>query len=126
MAELEHVNVTVSNIDKTTAWMKDVFDWHIRWDGIDMGGNGNTVHIGTDGSYLALYCPHRGTMPFVDGVAQVGSLNHIAVTVDDLDGVEAKVRAKEFHVINPEPYDPGRRFYFFDQDTIEFEVVTYG
>lgn len=30
---LEHVNVTVSDAQKTADWLGDVFGWHVRWCG---------------------------------------------------------------------------------------------
>ena len=46
--------------------------------------------------------------------------------VEDLDAVEAKVRAAGLEPFGHEEYDPGKRFYFFDWNGIEFEVVNYG
>jgi catechol 2,3-dioxygenase-like lactoylglutathione lyase family enzyme len=55
----------------------------------------------------------------------VGGMNHIGVVVEDLDAVEAKVAAAGFETFNHGDYEPGRRFYFYDHDGIEFEVVSY-
>ena len=51
--------------------------------------------------------------------------NHIAVTVDDIDAMEAKVAAAGYEPRAHGDYEPGRRFYFYDHDGIEFEVVQY-
>jgi len=45
--------------------------------------------------------------------------------VDDLDSVEAKVITHGLMPFNHGDYEPGRRFYFFDDNGIEFEVVSY-
>ena len=55
----------------------------------------------------------------------MGGLNHIAVTVDDLDQTEAAIKAHGFETGNHGDYEPGRRFYFHDGDGIEYEVVKY-
>ena len=55
----------------------------------------------------------------------VGAMNHIGVVVEDLDAVEARVLDAGFQTTNHGDYEPGRRFYFHDQDEIEFEVVSY-
>ncbi|MEO0929917.1 MAG: VOC family protein [Pseudomonadota bacterium] len=128
MAQLEHVNITVSDPKKTAAMLAELFGWKTRWEGSAMGGAGYTVHIGTDDSYIAIYSgadPDQ-TVPKADESYQTrGGLNHIGVVVDDLDAVEAKVRAAGFTAHSHADYEPGRRFYFHDADGVEFEVVSY-
>lgn len=123
-ASLEHANITVTDPAATAAWMEKVFGWRIRWQGDAMAG-GRTVHVGTDHHYVALYTPKicRGSAP--QGYEVAGSLNHIGVVVDDLDATEEAIRALGFSTDNHSDYEPGRRFYFRDQDNIEFEVVQY-
>ena len=60
-----------------------------------------------------------------DSYTTIGGLNHIAVVVDDLDAVEAKVKAIGLTVHSHADYEPGKRFYFNDADEIEFEIVCY-
>ena len=55
---VEHVNVTVSDPDKTAKQLCDIFGWHIRWQG-DAMDNGRTVHVGSEDSYLTLYSPEK-------------------------------------------------------------------
>ena len=75
---LEHANITVSDPEKTAAWMQTVFGWHIRWQGPALN-TGYTVHVGKDAQYLALYCPaDRPKTPF-DLHEFLGGLNHIGV-----------------------------------------------
>jgi len=45
--------------------------------------------------------------------------------VDDLAGVEHRVIASGLTPFGDDDYDPGRRFYFFDPDGIEYEIVSY-
>lgn len=124
-AQLEHANYTVADPHATAAWMEKLFGWHIRWQGDAISG-GYTIHVGTDERYLALYSPGKpGTNP-ESNYTTVGGLNHIAVTVDDLDGTEAAIKAHGFKTGNHGDYEPGRRFYFHDDDGIEYEVVSYG
>lgn len=59
------------------------------------------------------------------GYAKGQPLNHLAFTVDDLDAAEAAVTAHGLEPFGHDDYEPGRRFYFFDWDGIEFEVVSY-
>jgi len=122
--QLEHVNFTVSDCHKTAAWMGDIFGWKIRWQGPSLN-DGHTIHVGTDQSYVALYTHGTPAQTQEDTYATTGGLNHIAVTVDDLDVVEAQVVAAGFTPKSHADYEPGRRFYFYDTDGIEYEVVCY-
>lgn len=122
-AQLEHANITVSDPQRSAALLRDLFGWHIRWEGPSMLG-GHTIHIGTDDSYIALYT--NPDVQAADPKFKKGEpLNHIGVTVDDLDAVEAKVTAAGLEPFNHGDYEPGRRFYFFDWNGIEWEVVSY-
>lgn len=125
MARLEHVNVTVGDPAATAAWLGEVFGWHIRWQGQAING-GTTVHVGEEGTYLALYVPVREVADGPESYGLRGGLNHIGVVVDDLDGTEARVQAAGFRPHHHADYEPGRRFYFRDNDGIEWEVVSYG
>ena len=58
-ARLEHVNVTVSDPDRSAALLQRLFGWRVRWSGPALGG-GRTVHVGTDDQYLALYAGRDG------------------------------------------------------------------
>lgn len=128
MAELEHVNITVSDPKKTAAVLSDLFGWHIRWEGQAMAGLGYTVHVGTDDSYIAVYSGSdpAQTVPKADASYQMrGGLNHIGVVVDDLDATEAKVKALGLVPHSHADYEPGQRFYFHDADGVEIEVISY-
>lgn len=124
-ATLEHVNVTVSDPDRTAALMCDLFGWRVRWKGPSKMG-GRTVHVGEEDTYLAVYAwrtdPGDATGKSYEAK---GGLNHIGVVVDDLDAVERRVIAAGYEPFNHMDYEPGRRFYFRDDDNIEFEIVSY-
>ncbi len=120
---IEHVNVTVTDPERTSTLMQTLFDWHIRWRGPAQNG-GYTIHIGTNEHYLALYA--TGNRARAAEVFPKGRpLNHIGVEVDDLDATEARVVAAGLKPFSHADYEPGRRFYFLDLDGIEYEVVSY-
>lgn len=121
---LEHINLTVSDTERTAAMLVDLFDWHVRWKGGSIH-DGHTIHVGTDADYLALYTMPESTIAPVDSYRQVAGLNHIAVVVDDLDALEKRVVAAGFEPTNHADYEPGRRFYFRDHDNVEYEIVSY-
>ncbi|WP_299969868.1 VOC family protein [uncultured Roseobacter sp.] len=124
MTTLEHANLTVSDAAKTASWMSTLFGWHIRWQGAAKNG-GHTIHIGSDAQYLALYTPKTDTTPGPDSYNMRGGLNHLAVVTNDIEAMETAVLAAGFTPENHADYEPGRRFYFHDDDGIEYEVVQY-
>lgn len=117
---IEHVNLTVSDPDRSARLLADLFGWHERWRGPSQQG-GWTIHVGSDADCLALYT-HSGEE---GGFPKGRPLNHLGIVVDNLDAVEARVVAAGLTPFNHADYAPGRRFYFFDPDGIEFEVVGY-
>lgn len=123
-AVLEHANFTVTDAQKTAQWMQELFGWHVRWQGPAISG-GHSLHIGTDAQYLALYQPPTLRTSKESSYETAGGLNHIAIVVDDIAGMERKVEAAGFTPVNHADYEPGQRFYFHDHDNIEFEIVQY-
>ncbi len=124
MASLEHVNITVTDPKASAALLCDLFGWEIRWEGPSQMG-GETVHVGSDTDYLALYTSD-GQPPGSGRTGdRKGGLNHVGILVDDLDSTEARVKAAGLTPFNHGNYEPGRRFYFLDADGIEFEVIAY-
>ncbi|MDP2698393.1 VOC family protein [Thalassospira sp.] len=123
-AFLEHVNVTVADPTKTAAQLCDWFGWHVRWHGPSIY-NGTTCHVGGSNSYVALYSPKELAGSADSSYETPGGLNHIAVVVDDIKATEEKIKASGYQTGNHADYEPGRRFYFHDENGIEFEVVSY-
>lgn len=122
-SRIEHVNVTVSDPDRTARLMENLFGWRMRWSGPARDG-GRTIHVGSDDHYVALYTGRDVTYT-ADDFAKGRPLNHIGVLVDNLDATEARVIEAGLEPFNHGDYEPGRRFYFFDPDGIEYEVVSY-
>ena len=122
-ARLEHVNLTVSDPDRTAALLERLFGWRIRWSGPAMAG-GRTVHVGIEDQYVALYARNGSSGEPLDW-PKGAPLNHVALIVSDLDEVERRVIEAGLTPFNHGDYEPGRRFYFFDRDGIEFEIVSY-
>ena len=117
---LEHVNLTVSDVERSAALFEDLLGWTQRWRGPAQNG-GETIHVGEENSYLALY---------TDGKDHAGQLkgkpmNHVGLLVDDLDAAEKVVVNHGLTPYGHDDYEPGRRFYFFDWDGAEFELVSY-
>jgi glyoxylase I family protein len=117
---IEHVNLTVSDIERSSAFFQNLLGWAQRWRGPALNG-GETVHVGDEHSYLALYTDREPHGRFAKGAP----LNHVGLLVDDLAAAERVVLDAGLETFNHADYEPGRRFYFFDWDGIEFEVVSY-
>ena len=117
---LEHANITVSDPDRSSVLLQQLCGWHERWRGPSQLG-GWTIHVGNERDYLAVYTHDNPVPRFAKGQP----LNHIGLVVDDLGAAEAVVIAAGLVPFNHADYDPGRRFYFFDWDGIEFEMVSY-
>ena len=123
LAHIEHVNLTVSDIERTAQMLMSIFGWRIRWRGLAADG-GSTIHVGADRDYLAVYMePGGASAP--KGHAKGRPLNHVGVEVDDLEATEDRVKRLGLKPFGHGDYEPGRRFYFFDHDGIEYEVVAY-
>ena len=54
--------------------------------------------------------------------AQRDGLNHVALVCDDLSSTEDRV-PKYFEIYSHADYELGKRFYFHDDDGIEYETV---
>jgi catechol 2,3-dioxygenase-like lactoylglutathione lyase family enzyme len=119
---LEHVNLTVSDLDRSIAFYCDLLDLHVRWKGeIDTDRLG--AHVGDDTAYLALF---EAT---ADGEVEHDylrpGLNHFGFVVDDLDAARERVARLGATVHLEADYEPGRRIYLMDPDGHEIELVEY-
>ena len=117
---LEHANLTVTDPERSSGLLQELCGWHERWRGPSQLG-GWTIHVGGERDYIALYTNDQPVGPFTKGAP----LNHIGLVVDDLAAAERAVIASGLEPFNHGDYEPGRRFYFFDWDHIEFELVSY-
>ena len=124
MGTIEHANLTVSDPERSAALLCDLLGWQVRWRGPAQRG-GETIHVGESAAngarYLALYTDGQPRERHAKG----RPLNHIGLLVDDLEAAERTVSAAGLAPFGHDDYEPGRRFYFFDWDGIEFEMVSY-
>ncbi|QPC99627.1 VOC family protein [Qipengyuania soli] len=118
---IEHVNITVTDPERSKTLFEDLLGWKERWRGPSLMG-GRTIHVGDAHNYVAIYTNDAAKGGFAKGVP----LNHVGLQVDDLDAAEKVVLGHGLETFSHSEYDPGpRSFYFFDWDGIEFEVVSY-
>lgn len=118
---IEHVNLTVSNLDRSIALFEDLMGWHLRIRA-DHNVRGEFAHVGSGDSYLALWSDGGD----YSGQQKGRPLNHVGLQVADLAAAEAVVERHGLKTFSHGKYEPGpHSFYFFDWDGIEFEVVSY-
>jgi catechol 2,3-dioxygenase-like lactoylglutathione lyase family enzyme len=121
---LEHVNMTVSDLDRSIDFYRRLLGLAVRWRRAGDADRTAAAHVGDDRHYIAMFqasapeprCPTDYESP---------GLNHFGFVVDDLD--QARRRLAELGVTphGEADYHPGRRLYFFDPDGIEVELVEY-
>ncbi len=120
---LEHVNLTVSDLDRSIDFYCRLLGLTLRWRR-EAGEDRAAAHVGDDRHYLALFEARPGSRrPRIDYEA-VG-LNHFGFVVDDLDAARDRLVSLGVTPHGEADYDPGRRLYFFDPDGIEVELVQY-
>lgn len=121
VGRLEHVNISVTDGERTAALLEKLTGWHRRWEGPSLD-NGRSIHLGDETAYVAIHTSPRIKGGFVKSVP----MNHIGIAVDDLEKAERTVGEAGLAPFNHGTYDPGpSSFYFFDWDGIEWEVVSY-
>lgn len=127
IGRIEHANLTVTDPERSAALLKALLGWQERWRGASQFG-GRTIHVGqpeNGADYIAVYTNDDVQAEGGRKYAKGQPLNHIGLVVDDLDAAERAVIAAGLTPFSHGDYDPGRRFYFFDWDGIEFEMVSY-
>ncbi len=83
---LEHVNLTVSDIDQSANFFAKLMGWRERWRGEAMNG-GETIHLGEPElgkTYLAFYTDWK----MHEGQEKGHPMNHIGLSVDDVEAAE--------------------------------------
>lgn len=118
---LEHVNLTVTDIDRSVDFYSRLLGLEIRWRGHTTSGR-PAVHLGADTWYLSLFEGDPAALPVA--YEQVG-YNHLGIVVTDLDATKARLEGLGTEVAFEPEYEPGRRAYFFDPDGYEVELVEY-
>ncbi len=119
---IEHVNLSVSNLQRSIDFYCKLFDFRVRWRG-EADVEAQEAHVGNDEMYIALFETQRPGNAEVD-YQRVG-LNHFGVVVADLKRYRDKLHQLGIAPHYEPEYAPGRRFYFYDPDTVEAELVQY-
>ncbi len=122
---LEHVNITVKNIDESIKFLSAAFpEFKVRGQGEDADKD-RWLHFGTEQYYIALQqnsVPHTSKRRrYID----VG-VNHLGFVVEDLSGISNRLTAAGYKcTMQSEPHEFRDRMYFVDNDEVEWEFVEY-
>jgi len=119
---LEHVNLTVADVERSAAFYRDLFGFHVRWRGKTSDGQ-EAAHVGDDRCYVALFQAVRPGRAEAD--YDVVGMNHFGFVVDSLEESKRRLRQLGIEPHHEADYEPGRRLYFLDPDGIEVELVEY-
>lgn len=119
---LEHVNVSVANLERSITFYCELFDFSVRWRGLTSDGQ-PAAHVGNERYYLALFQADKQEDAKND-YGRVG-INHIGLVVDDLNTMRERLHRLNVTPHHEADYEPGVRLYFFDPDGIEIELVQY-
>ncbi len=124
---LEHVNLTVSDLDRSIDFYCSLLGLKLRWRRLPGDPDGApAAHVGDDRCYLALFEATEGNreQPAIADYDRVG-VNHFGIVVDDLDQMRSRLTERGITAHLEADYEPGRRLYFYDPDRIEVELVEY-
>lgn len=126
-AYVEHVNITVKDLDKTVAFILAALpDWRVRGGGaVDWFGKpARWAHVGTDTGYLALMDGGEGSGNHWTG-RHVG-MKHVGIVVPSVDAVVERLAAAGHALDHWGGSHPARKsVYFIERDDLQFEFVEY-
>lgn len=121
---LEHVNLTVSDLDRSIRFYSDAFGYRVRWRGTTTGGT-PAAHVGDDRCYVALFQATKKPAAKVDADYVSVGFNHFGIVVENLDQMRQRLTTLGAEPTEDQDYEPGRRFYCTDPDGFEIELVQY-
>ncbi|MFP4590422.1 MAG: VOC family protein [Halobacteriales archaeon] len=119
--DVDHTAIQVRDLDATTAFYEDVlgleFQWQFEHDGV------TNYYVGSD-SGASIQFKHD---PAADGLVEPAGVDHLAMTVDDVDDTFERVVEASGCEVHLEPTDfeaAGRRAAFvYDPDGYVVEFV---
>jgi catechol 2,3-dioxygenase-like lactoylglutathione lyase family enzyme len=127
IATLEHVNLTVSNLERSLRFVQTALpDWRVRGESrMDWFGKPiQWVHVGTDQVYLALQSGGEGLA--LDWQSHHTGVKHVGLVVSNLDATVARLTEAGFALDHWGGSSAYRRSaYFVEAGSVQFEFVEY-
>ncbi|CAH6999421.1 VOC family protein [Vibrio alginolyticus] len=128
MTQIEHLNITVPDIDETLMFLSIVApDFKIRKD-VDLPGRHRWVHVGNEQSYFALQEPHLDSLAprAMQETYKNHGVNHIGLVVQNLQTIETKLVEQGYRRGIYAPRETHRkRAYFYDKAGFEWELTEF-
>lgn len=117
VSRMEHVHLTVADLDRSIDWYGRVFGFSVRWT------DGTTAHIGTDRFYVAV-TEHDGIAPAAadGGKARIA---HFAFITADLVAFAQRLDEVGVETMENARRREGDSIYLRDPDGNAIEVVGY-
>lgn len=133
MPKIEHVNLFVTQVEKTLDFLQAAFpEWRVRGEGGGewAGAPRRWLHVGDDEFYLTLndFTPNGGAPAGRQRKRDSTGLGlaHIGFEVASLDDVAARLEKAGYAPHHHGEGHPHRRnLYFLDNEGLEFEFVEY-
>ena len=122
---LEHVNMTVRDLEESIHFYCELLGGVISWKGtaLNMRRTVPAAHVKLAGGYISMFEREHGERAHYD-YAPPG-VNHVGFVVDDLSRVRSKLSEMGVPIEKEADYEPGSRLYIFDPSGIELELVAY-
>lgn len=127
MTSIEHVNITVPDIDEAIKFIQLVApDFKVRKDE-NPASSYRWAHIGNAQYYFALQEPHLDADPEKPRATYKNyGVNHISLIVEDIEKVEGVLLKAGYKRGIATPIEQHRkRLYFIDSFGFEWELVEY-
>lgn len=128
MTKIEHLNITVPDIDEALAFLSIVApDFQVRKD-VKSPDRHRWAHVGNEQSYFALQEPHLDSITpnSVQKTYKNCGVNHIGLVVENLESIEANLIEQGYCrgiFALEETYR--KRAYFFDKAGFEWELTEF-
>jgi len=128
--ELDHVNVSVIDLDRTTEFLRIAFpDFWVRGGGEGKweGGTSAWRHLGIDSLYVSINTTShlQAAGSVAPDATERTRINHIGFIVADVDDLQAKYDAAGFKTDPISELPSRKRLYVVDADNIMWEFVQY-
>jgi catechol 2,3-dioxygenase-like lactoylglutathione lyase family enzyme len=120
---LEHVNITVNNLQEAIKFFQTAFPhFKVRGGGDELR---QWVHLGDDNTYIALNQAEDPLQKVEKNYDKTG-INHIGFVVQDVEKIAVNLLNKGYQRDYPKQVEKFRiRDYFADADGNQYEFVQY-
>lgn len=127
ICQLDHVNISVVDLDRTVAFLRIAFpELRVRGGGKGQFGEVATawLHLGLDELYVSVNAssPIEVRQP---REGQETGINHVGFIVEDVDDVQRKFEAAGFTCKPVQELPSRKRLYVEDADYITWEFIEY-